>query len=92
METVEQARELAQEYTLAPCIKKAKAPFLIIHGGLDRDAPPESPKRIVDDSRGGGKFVVFPEGIHMCHNIPYKVKPLIADWLMDQANKISASR
>ncbi len=92
VETVEQAKELAKKYTLAPCIQKAKAPFLIIHGGLDRDAPPESPKRIVDDSRGGGKFVVFPEGIHMCHNIPYKVKPLIADWLMDQANKISPSR
>lgn len=87
-ETVEQAKEMAREYTLAPCIQNAAAPFLIIHGGLDRDAPPESPRRIVDESRGGGRFALFPEGIHMCHNIAYKIKPLIADWLQDQANRI----
>jgi hypothetical protein len=30
---------------------------------------------------------VFPEGNHVCDNIPYKARPLMADWM---AAKLSA--
>lgn len=85
----EEAKEMSKEYTLAKSIQNIRVPILIIHGGLDKDAPPHAAKRIVDEAPGGGRFALFPDGIHMCHNIGYKVKPLITDWLLDQAKRVS---
>jgi 2,6-dihydroxypseudooxynicotine hydrolase len=83
VETEAEAREITKQYTLANCIGEVRAPIMVIHGRMDRDAPPEAAKKIIDDSPGGGRFVEFPDGIHMCHNVSYQVKPMTADWLLD---------
>jgi 2,6-dihydroxypseudooxynicotine hydrolase len=28
--------------------------------------------------------VLFEDGNHVCNNIPYKYRPLVADWLREQ--------
>lgn len=83
VETVDEAKEEAKKYTNAHCIKDVRVPLMVIHGRLDKDAPPEAAKRIVDEASGPGRFVEFEEGIHMCHNVAYRVKPMTADWLVD---------
>ncbi len=27
---------------------------------------------------------MYPDGNHVCNNIPYKYRPLVADWIHDQ--------
>jgi 2,6-dihydroxypseudooxynicotine hydrolase len=90
VQSIEEAKRLAKDYTLAGCIQNMKNPVLVIHGSLDKDSPASAVKRIVDEASGPGWFMEFPEGIHMCHNIAYKVKPLVADWLVDPANGLSS--
>ena len=31
-----------------------------------------------------GEFVLFEDGNHVCANVPYKARPLVADWLREQ--------
>ena len=30
------------------------------------------------------RLEMFPEGNHVCNNIPYKYRPLVADWMVEQ--------
>src|SRR5271165_1111891 len=34
-----------------------------------------------DEARGPTTLTIFAEGNHVCDNIPYKARPLMADWL-----------
>jgi len=29
-------------------------------------------------------LLLYPEGNHVCNNIPYKYRPAMADWMADQ--------
>ena len=31
-----------------------------------------------------GEFVLFENGSHVCSNIPYRCRPLVADWMAEQ--------
>ena len=50
---------------------------------LEGAMPPECPALILH----GGRDRIFPEGNHVCNNIPWRYRPLMADWL---AGKLSA--
>jgi hypothetical protein len=43
--------------------------------------PVEESERIKREAGGPTTLVVFPDGNHVCDNIPYKVRPLMADWM-----------
>lgn len=75
------ARERASEFTLAGALKGLTASFLIVHSGRDTVVPVEESERIRAEASGPTELVVFPEGNHVCDNIPYKVRPLMADWM-----------
>ena len=44
--------------------------------GVDRAAGREAAPR--------GAFVVLEDGNHVCANVPYMPRPLVADWLREQ--------
>ena len=79
-EDEEDARSKALELDLAPVIAELDRPALMVTGKLDRIIPWEQTKRIADEARNG-QFVLYEEGNHVCNNIPYKYRPLVADWL-----------
>jgi pimeloyl-ACP methyl ester carboxylesterase len=79
-EDEEDARSKALELDLAPVIAELDRPALMVTGKLDRIIPWEQTKRIADEAPNG-KFVLYEEGNHVCNNIPYKYRPLVADWL-----------
>ena len=54
-----------------------------ITGKLDRLIPWEQTKQIAD-AAPNAEFVLYDEGNHVCNNIPYKYRPLVADWLREQ--------
>jgi pimeloyl-ACP methyl ester carboxylesterase len=76
----EEARSKALELDLAPVIAELDRPALMVTGKLDRIIPWEQTKRIADEAPKG-RFVLYEEGNHVCNNIPYKYRPLVADWL-----------
>jgi pimeloyl-ACP methyl ester carboxylesterase len=74
------ARVKAHELDLAPVIAELDRPGLMVTGKLDRVIPWEQTKRIADGAPATS-FVLYEEGNHVCNNIPYKYRPLVADWL-----------
>jgi len=72
-----------QAATLAGAAGRIKVPLLQVYGGRDKASPPEHAYRIEKEVRGPTTTVVFEEGVHVCNNVQYKARPLIADWLAD---------
>ena len=80
-ETVEAAAETAKLYTLDGVLGRIGCPLLIVHSGLDEICPVEEAQKMIDEAGANSELVVFPEGNHVCDNIPFKSRPLMADWM-----------
>lgn len=79
----EEAREKAFELSLEGVAGRIEQPLLIIAGKRDRLVLWEESKKIADEAPNS-TWVLFEEGNHVCNNIPYKYRPLAADWLREQ--------
>jgi dipeptidyl aminopeptidase/acylaminoacyl peptidase len=80
--TQEETGERARRFTLA----EARPPacrVLALHGGRDRIFPLRDAERIKSFAQDC-ELAVFPEGNHVCNNIAYVYRPLIADWLAER--------
>lgn len=78
-----QARERAALLTLEGVAGAIEQPCLIVTGKRDRVIPWEQTKRIAD-AAPRSEWVLYEEGTHVCNNIPFKYRPLVADWLRDR--------
>ncbi len=79
-----EAMEKAKELTLEGAAQKIRQPLLIIHGKRDRLIPWEQAHKIVQAVGKNAELVMYEEGNHVCNNIPYKYRPLTADWLKEK--------
>jgi 2,6-dihydroxypseudooxynicotine hydrolase len=79
----DEARERAARVTLAGVTELVRQPCLVVTGALDRIVLPEQTKRIADEVPNS-EWVLYDEGTHVCNNIPFKYRPLVADWMRDQ--------
>lgn len=59
-------------------------PALIVHGALDRIFPPSEAERCAAWCRGEKELHVLPGGNHVCNNIPWFYRPMVADWVADR--------
>jgi 2,6-dihydroxypseudooxynicotine hydrolase len=59
-------------------------PLLIIHGEKDRLCPVSHARQMVEDAGSQAELVLYPEGGHVCNNIPFLWRPLAADWLSEK--------
>ena len=75
----EEARAKALELDLSEAVGRLEQPALLVTGRLDRIIPWEQTKRIAD-AAPNAEFVLFDEGNHVCNNLPYRYRPLVADW------------
>ncbi len=80
---LEEAREKSKAIHLRGIARKITCPLLIIHGALDRIVPVSHGEAMVAEAGGPKEFALFPDGNHVCNNIPYKYRPLAADWLRE---------
>ena len=78
-----EAFERSKTLTLRGVLKDVTCPLLVIHGGRDRLFPPEHAERIVREAPNA-TLLLYPEGNHVCNNIPYKYRPAMADWMAEQ--------
>jgi pimeloyl-ACP methyl ester carboxylesterase len=81
------ARRLAHELDLAPVIGRLEQPALMVTGRLDRIIPWRQTERIASEAPNGS-FVLFDEGNHVCNNVPYRWRPLVADWLARELARV----
>jgi dipeptidyl aminopeptidase/acylaminoacyl peptidase len=79
---VESLRPLLASSTLDGVIQRLDRPLLIVHGERDDITPVAGGRRIYDAARGPKDWVLYPEGNHVCNNIPHLYRPLVADWLV----------
>ncbi|KKM10673.1 hypothetical protein SY88_12465 [Clostridiales bacterium PH28_bin88] len=78
-----EAAEFAKGFTLEGLVGRVKCPLLVIHGKKDRIFPTEGAYRIAQEATSPVTLKVFEEGNHVCNNIPYRYRPLVADWIKD---------
>jgi 2,6-dihydroxypseudooxynicotine hydrolase len=81
------ARRRAGTLTLAGVAERIEQPCLMVTGKLDRIIPWELTKQIADEAPRG-EFVLYDDGSHVCNNIPFKYRPLMADWIRDRLGEI----
>jgi 2,6-dihydroxypseudooxynicotine hydrolase len=77
------ARERAAALSLAGVAEQVTQPCLVVTGRRDRIVPWEQTKRIANEAPHS-QWVLYDDGTHVCNNIPYKYRPLVADWMRDQ--------
>ena len=78
-----EAFERSKTLTLRGVLEHVTCPLLVIHGGKDRLFPPEQAERIVREAPRA-TLLLYPEGNHVCNNIPYKYRPAMADWMRER--------
>jgi pimeloyl-ACP methyl ester carboxylesterase len=81
------AHRRAHELSLSTVIGHLEQPALLITGKLDRIIPWEQTERI---ARGApnAEFVLYEDANHVCNNVPYRYRPLVADWLAERLGRV----
>jgi pimeloyl-ACP methyl ester carboxylesterase len=79
----EEARALALRLDLGPVLARIRQPFLVVFGRLDRLIPFQQAERVAAGAPRA-RLVMYPDGNHVCNNIPYKYRPLVGDWMRAQ--------
>jgi 2,6-dihydroxypseudooxynicotine hydrolase len=78
----ETAAARAAELTLRDAARAIEMPFMIIFGEKDRLIPKEQAERLFSEIPHPGKQLrMFPDGNHVCNNMPFAWRPLVADWI-----------
>jgi dienelactone hydrolase len=79
----DEGRARAAELDLSGVMERLTQPALFVTGRLDRLIPWEQTERQAREAPNG-LFVMHEDGNHGCANVPYKARPLIADWMREQ--------
>ena len=79
----DEARQKAYGLNLHGVLEQVAQPFLVIHGARDRLFPPEQAERIAREAPNA-TLLMYPDGNHVCNNISYKYRPVMADWMSEQ--------
>jgi 2,6-dihydroxypseudooxynicotine hydrolase len=79
----DEGRAKAAELDLSGVAERVRQPYLAITGKLDRLIPWEQTERAATEAPNG-TFLLHEDGNHGCANVPYKTRPVAADWLREQ--------
>ncbi len=79
----DEAQRKAYTLNLEGVLHLVQQPMLVIHGARDRLFPPSHAERIAREAPNA-RLVLYPDGNHVCNNIAYKYRPLMADWMGEQ--------
>ena len=83
-----EGRERAHALSLRDVAAKITQPALFVTGGQDRIVPWRETERAAREAPNG-RFVLFEHGSHVCSNVPYLYRPLVADWMAEQLERAS---
>ena len=77
-----EGHRLASTLDLAGVLGQLSVPAPYITGAKDRLIPWRQTERQAQETPGG-TFVNYPEGNHGLSNMPYRARPVVADWMAD---------
>jgi pimeloyl-ACP methyl ester carboxylesterase len=77
------ALQQALRLDLDGVVEQLDKPALFVTGKLDRLIPWEATERAAK-AAPQGEFVLLEEGNHVCANLSYVYRPLVADWLRER--------
>ena len=83
----EDAREKALRLNLREALPRIAQPLLVVFGKLDRLIPWQHAERVAAEAPHA-RLVMYPDGNHVCNNIPYKYRPLVADWMLETLRRV----
>ena len=81
------ARAKANGLSLAGVLDELRQPALLVSGKLDRIIPWEQTARIAHEAPNA-TLVLYEDGNHVCNNIPFRYRPLVADWLAEELARV----
>lgn len=85
LNTIEDGHRFAGELNLGNGrAEQIRCPLLVVFGAGDRIIPASEGEKLAKAAGGKVDFVVYEEGNHVCFNIPYRFRPLTADWMAEQ--------
>jgi 2,6-dihydroxypseudooxynicotine hydrolase len=80
--TLAAAAEAVRALTLKDAARRIERPFLVVFGQKDRLIPFAQAERLISEVPFHDKqLVLYPEGNHVCNNMPYAYRPMVADWV-----------
>jgi len=77
------AHTKAAALDLSGVLARIAQPLLVVFGKLDRLIPWQDAERVAKEAPNA-ELVLYPDGNHVCNNIPYKYRPLVADWMKER--------
>ncbi len=83
----DEARSIASSLTLDGVLPKVTQPLLVIFGKLDRLIPYQQAERVAEEAPDA-ELVMYPDGNHVCNNIPYRYRPLAGDWMAERLRDV----
>jgi pimeloyl-ACP methyl ester carboxylesterase len=81
------AERRASAFDLGPVMSRLQQPLLVIFGKLDQVIPWQQGHRMAAEAPNG-ELVLFEDGNHVCNNIPYRYRPLAADWISEHLARV----
>lgn len=79
----DEAHRRALQLSLEGVAEQVTQPMLVVFGKLDRLIPWQQAERLAAEAPNA-ELVMYPDGNHVCNNIPYKYRPLVGDWMSEQ--------
>lgn len=83
----EDGRAKALRMDLQGVMGRVRQPLLVVAGKLDRLIPWQHPERAAAEAPNA-QLIMYPEGNHVCNNVPYKYKPQVADWMRETLDHV----
>jgi alpha-beta hydrolase superfamily lysophospholipase len=79
--TVRSGSADAATFTMADAPPEYDTPFLVLHGGHDRLFDDRQAQALAAHFGARAELIVEPAGNHVLHNLAYRARPLVADWI-----------
>jgi 2,6-dihydroxypseudooxynicotine hydrolase len=77
----------ALQLDLEGVAQRVSQPMLVVFGKLDRLIPWQHAEHLAA-AAPNAKLVMYPDGNHVCNNIPYKYRPLVGDWMRERLGEV----
>lgn len=81
------ARGRASRFHLRGVLRNVPQPVLVVGGKRDRLFPWSQAEQMAGEAPHA-ELVGFAEGNHACNNVPYRYRPLVADWMRERLDRV----
>ncbi|MDP4144206.1 MAG: alpha/beta hydrolase [Bacillota bacterium] len=82
--TLEELKDKAKEFTLQDVITKIRCPLFIVHSTGDHLVPASEAEQIYNEAVCPKDIKIYEGSVHCCSDIIPQVRPLMVDWIKNK--------